>query len=234
MTLQLTLWPLKPQQTLTHTRGIPWPALRVRVLTGWSQGQPGNTPGLPVPITTANENIMSTCEFIFNKDIKGEMLIPKDTDKKLSEFILTGIFEIDARNFFMTSDGKWNFNNPLSTQLKQVKPTCHLLPVLRDKEFSFSAKDYPTILANICSIEKNTNSRKPQIIHSTIIDNPQQTTAIRLTHHLFFVCPILFLKSSLNHTTIQKGKKITFKNWYQWRWFVLSLPLNSAISNISF
>ena len=51
MTLQLTLWPLKPQQTLTCTRGIPWPALRVRVLMGWGQGQPGNTLGLPVPIT---------------------------------------------------------------------------------------------------------------------------------------------------------------------------------------
>ena len=51
MTLWLTLWLLKPQQTLTCTRGIPWPALRVRVLMGWGQGQPGNTPGLPMPIT---------------------------------------------------------------------------------------------------------------------------------------------------------------------------------------
>ena len=50
MTLRLTLWPLKPQQTLTRTCGIPWPTLRVRVLMGWGQGQPGNTPGLPVPI----------------------------------------------------------------------------------------------------------------------------------------------------------------------------------------
>ena len=140
------------------------------------------------------------------------MLIPKDTDEKLSEFILTGIFEIDARNFFMSSDSKWNSNNPLRTQLDQVKPMCHLLSVLRDKEFSFSAKDYPTILANIRSIETNANPCKSQIIHSTIINDPQKTTAIRLTHHLFFVCPILFLKSSLNHTTIQKGKKITFKN----------------------
>ena len=52
MTLRLTLWPLKPQQTLTHTHGIPQPALRVRVLTGWGQSQPGNTPELPVLITT--------------------------------------------------------------------------------------------------------------------------------------------------------------------------------------
>jgi hypothetical protein len=61
------------------------------------------------------DNICSLCEFVYNKDIKGDMLVPKDNDMKAktSEFILSGIFAIDARNFFMTSDGKWNPNDTL-------------------------------------------------------------------------------------------------------------------------
>jgi hypothetical protein len=55
--------------------------------------------------------------------------VPKETQSSLSECIFTGVFQIDARNFFLTSDGKWNANNSLSTQLDQVKPSCHLLPV---------------------------------------------------------------------------------------------------------
>ena len=136
----------------------------------------------------ANENLASQCEFIFNKDIKGEMLVPKDPDKKNSEFILTGILEIDAKNFFMTSDGKWNSNNALGTRLDQVKPSCHLLPVQRDDEFSFSTNDYSTILTNIRSIENLANPRKSRDTHSAIIENPGQTSTIRLTHHLFVVC----------------------------------------------
>ena len=46
--------PVKPQETITRTHRIPWPALRVRVLTGQGQGQLGNTLGLPVPITSVN------------------------------------------------------------------------------------------------------------------------------------------------------------------------------------
>jgi hypothetical protein len=92
----------------------------------------------------ANENLSSQCEFLFNKDIKGEILVSKDTNKKISEFILTGIFEIDAKNFIMTSDGKWNSNNPIG--LHQVKPSCHLLPVRQDHEFSYSINDFPAII----------------------------------------------------------------------------------------
>jgi hypothetical protein len=55
----------------------------------------------------ANDGILNRCEFIFSKDIKGDILIPKG--ERLSEFILTGVFEIDLRTFFMTSDGKWNW-----------------------------------------------------------------------------------------------------------------------------
>ena len=55
-------------------------------------------------------------------------------------------FEIDTKNYFMTSDGKWNSNNPIGTHLHQVKSFCHLLPVRRDDEFSYSANDFPAIM----------------------------------------------------------------------------------------
>jgi hypothetical protein len=63
----------------------------------------------------ANEDIASQCEFIFNRDLKGDVLVPKETQSSLSEYIFAGVFQINAQNFFLTSDGKWNANNPLST-----------------------------------------------------------------------------------------------------------------------
>jgi len=51
MTHEATLILLKPHQTRTHTHEIPWPAPRVRVL-GTGRGHSGDTPGLPVPITS--------------------------------------------------------------------------------------------------------------------------------------------------------------------------------------
>jgi hypothetical protein len=77
----------------------------------------------------ADTNIISQCEFIFNKDIRGNILVPRGSQAPISEFVLSGIFQINPRNFFMTSDGKWNPNNTLRTCLDQVKATCHLLPV---------------------------------------------------------------------------------------------------------
>jgi hypothetical protein len=71
--------------------------------------------------------IESLCEFLFNKDIREEVLVPKDVEGLISEFILSGIFQVDAHKFFMTSNGKWNSNNALSTRFEQVKPCCHLL-----------------------------------------------------------------------------------------------------------
>jgi hypothetical protein len=136
----------------------------------------------------AEENISSQCEFIFNKDIKGEILVPKKKINDISEFILAGVFEIDPRNFFMTSDAKWTQTNPFGTRFQQIKPACYLLPVQHDKEFSFSAEDFPTILANLRTLENMENPRKQHETHSVIVNNPPNSSAIKITHHLFTVC----------------------------------------------
>ena len=135
----------------------------------------------------ADENLSSQCEFVFNRDLKGDMLIPKDNSSSLSEFILSGVFEIDARNFFMTSDGKWNPNNPLNTRFEQVKPSCHLLPVQRNSDFSFSSNDFQKILNNLKAIEGIANPRKSRDHTSVIVGDTVQSSAIKLTHHLFTV-----------------------------------------------
>jgi hypothetical protein len=107
----------------------------------------------------------------------------------MSEFILSGIFQIDARNFFMTSDGKWNSNNTLGTRFEQVKPSCLLHPVQRDAEFIRSLKDFPIIIENLRTIEALGDPRKTRDNISIVVNDPMHSTsAIKLTHHLFVVC----------------------------------------------
>jgi hypothetical protein len=65
----------------------------------------------------ADKHIASQCKFIFNRDLKGDVLVSKKTQSSLSEYFLTGVFQINARKFFLTSDGKWNPNNLLGTCL---------------------------------------------------------------------------------------------------------------------
>jgi hypothetical protein len=140
----------------------------------------------------AKENLVSQGEFVFNKNIRGDVFVPKDKNNNLSEYILTGIFQVEPRDFFFTSDGKWNANNPLGTRFDQVKPSCHLVPIERDEEFSFSKEDYPTIIANIRQIENLANPRKTRDVYSTIVEDHERRIAIKLTHQLFIVhFPIL-------------------------------------------
>ena len=134
------------------------------------------------------DNIASQCEFVFNKTIKGEILLEKTSQK---EFILSGVFEIDARRYFMTSDGKWNVNNSFNTHFRQVKPSCNLISPQRNTDIHFSQNDFPTIIGNIRAIENLANPRKSRDAHSLIIEEPGQPPAIRLTHHLFIVRPLI-------------------------------------------
>jgi hypothetical protein len=135
----------------------------------------------------ADDNIISHCEFVYNKDIRGDILAPKKRDVAISEFVLAGIFEIDARNFFMTSDGKWNSNNPLGTRFEQVKPSCHLLPALRQQDFSQSVACFPGVIANLRAIEALANPRKTRDTYSLISGDSPQSSTIKLSHQLFVV-----------------------------------------------
>ena len=137
----------------------------------------------------ADKAINLQYEFTFNKDFKGDILVPKKADESISEFILSGIFQIDACNFFMTSDGKWNANNMIGTCFEQIKPSCHLLPVQCDPDFAFSLDDFPAIIANLQAIKILGDARKGHDDISVIVgDAIHSTSAIKLTHHLFVIC----------------------------------------------
>ena len=132
----------------------------------------------------ANDNITSHCKFFYNKDLKGEILVPTKSPS-VSEFLLAGVFQINARSFFMTSDGKWNSNNTLGNRFDQVRPSCHLSPVQHDSELAFSIEDYPAIVANIRAIENLPGHHKNREVHSILIEEPGQPPIIKLVHHLF-------------------------------------------------
>ena len=134
-----------------------------------------------------NDNIVDLCTFTYQKDIKGEILVPKNNTNNISELVFAGVYEIDARNYFMTSDGKWNSNNPLGTRFDQVKPSCHLSSVQHNTDLAFSTEDYPSIVANIREIENLPGHHKNREIHSILIEEPGQSPIIKLTHHLFVV-----------------------------------------------
>jgi hypothetical protein len=54
----------------------------------------------------ADTSVGSQCKFIFNKELRRNVLVPKGTEVPFSEYVLSGIFQIDVHNFFMTYDGK--------------------------------------------------------------------------------------------------------------------------------
>ena len=144
----------------------------------------------------ANKNISSLCEFTYNNSLKGDVLVPKNlnANDSLQEFILAGVFQVDGRNFFMTSDGKWNPNNPIGTRFDQAKGICHILPVQRDPEFSIFTNDFPSFISNLRAIEHLMNPKKSSETSSVIIGD---SAGIKLTHHLFVVS--LFKFSSPSH-----------------------------------
>jgi hypothetical protein len=135
----------------------------------------------------ATQNLSSLCEFIYNKDLKGDVLVLKNSNKSSTEFLMMGVFEIDARNFFMTSDGKWNSTNVIGTRFDQVKPSCYLLPVERSSDFSFSSKDFPAITTNLHAIETLAVARKSHDNISVVVNDFTRSSSIKLTHHLFVV-----------------------------------------------
>jgi hypothetical protein len=151
-----------------------------------------------------DENLTSQCEFKYDKNIKGEMLVAKDTK---NEFILCGVFEIDARSYFMTSDGKWNASNTAGTRFDQARATCQLLPTDRDSDLSFSKQDFPTIITNLHAIETLANPKKSRDTFSNVQGESPQTNCLRLTHHLFVVCHPPHSNNSLLLNFFLKNRK---------------------------
>jgi hypothetical protein len=106
-----------------------------------------------------DQDVASKCEFMFDKTSNGSILIRKDPSSQPTEILLAGVFEIDPQDFFFTSDAKYSSSNTLC-RFDQVKPHCRLQPVRRHPTFSFSLKDFPTVVSNIQTIEKLSPNKK--------------------------------------------------------------------------
>jgi hypothetical protein len=134
-----------------------------------------------------DKDILSKCDYFFDKNVNGNVLIRKNNNGHPIELLFAGIFEIDARDFFMTSDAKFNASNT-AIRFDQIKPHCRLLPVRRNSQFAISADDFPTIVSNIHAIEKLVAGRKGPDDVSVVVTSQGTPTSIKLSHHLFKVC----------------------------------------------
>ena len=125
-------------------------------------------------------------------------LVLKNSKAPPSEFVLSGIFQIDPHNFFMASDAKWNPNNSVSTHLDQVRASCLLLPVDHDTDFNFSAQQFPMIIGNLQAIENLANPQHACSTSSFIINN---SNSIKITHRIFIVSTSFNLLHQLHSST---------------------------------
>ena len=156
-----------------------------------------------------DKDIVGKCDSFFDKTVNGNVVIRKG-DESPKELLFAGIFEVDARNFFMTSDAKFN---PSSTPMRfeQIKPHCHLLPVRRCSQFAYSANDFSTVVSNIQAVEKMVSGRKGQDDVSIVVTSHGTPTGIKLSHQLFKVtCLIVYqmgLQLSLIFVFFQEKKE---------------------------
>jgi hypothetical protein len=142
-----------------------------------------------------DKDIAAKTAFFFNKDINGDVLIRKDssTTSHPTELLLAGIFEIDARNFFMSSDAKYNSSSNTLSRFDQIKLQCHLIPV-RHSDFVQSFKVFPSVVTNIQTIEKTATGRRGHDDISILTGSYASPTGIKLVHQLFKVCKLFFVK----------------------------------------
>jgi hypothetical protein len=129
----------------------------------------------------------------------GNQLIVKNNDAIPTEFIMAGVFEIDRRDFFFTSDANYHpeKHRDLDKKFESAKATCRLIPVQRDISYQFSAEHFATAINNLRALEKLAATPKDSTIYSTICNIEGGSHGIKLSHALFQVniSPHLFLST---------------------------------------
>jgi hypothetical protein len=146
-----------------------------------------------------DEHIEKHGKFIFASYNQGNVLILKDSDAEPTEMILRGIFQIDKREFYMTSDAGYKSRNEWG--IEKSKPNCRLVPVIRDPSFNFTIIDFPKMLNNLHALENLIPHGKNQVlsvIHH-LTGEGDFHKSIRISHTLFVVSlAILIMPECLN------------------------------------
>jgi hypothetical protein len=135
-----------------------------------------------------DENIASKADFLLGSP-DGNRLILKTDDPVPSEFLLSGVFEIDKSNFFMTADGGFNIDNAFGSKLVDVKANCRLIPICHNPDFGIFQVRQEIIISNIWEIEKMGMMKGEQVysILQPCNEGGINTYAIKLSHSLFKV-----------------------------------------------
>jgi len=143
-------------------------------------------------IYAASANIGEDAEYFYGGH-RGSSLIFKGTSGEAEEYLLSGIFEVDHRDCYLSLDGSFDPNNALRQALSDVKLNCRLRPVQRDPDFAFSVQDWPLFIKNIKKLEdmaplENGEDRK-NVLH--VIQGTSSTDGgfIKIVHPLFEVSP---------------------------------------------
>ena len=110
----------------------------------------------------------------------------KGTAGNVVEFLISGIFEIDRRNFYMGAEGSYFPNNIFSRNFAATKLTCQLIPVSKDPVYQVSRDDFGTIAANIKAVERVIGQKKGITTMSAVRES-DGVISIRLSHALFAV-----------------------------------------------
>lgn len=107
----------------------------------------------PLTFYGATPNVASHAEF-FMSGLSGDIAIVKNSGQQPCEFLLSGLFEIDCKNFFMGAEGNYLPTNRFSRDLIDAKLTCHLIPVQCHVEFVTAREDFSAIVNNLRALEK--------------------------------------------------------------------------------
>jgi hypothetical protein len=140
-----------------------------------------------------DEHIQKHGKYMFAGYSHGNVLILKDSDADPTEMILRSIFQIDKREFYMTSDAGYKRRNEWG--IEKSKPNCRLVPVIRDPSFNFTIIDFPKMVQNLQTLEKlgpRTNDDVLSVIHE-LRGEGDFHKSIRISHALFVVSLLTFL-----------------------------------------
>lgn len=105
---------------------------------------------------------------------------------------MRGVFEIERRDFYMTSDANFDPRNDFNIKFETVKATCQLEVVNRDSRFGFSVTDYANVIKNIRALENLAPKQKGEIERLSVVTGSTNVASslnctIKLSHGLFTV-----------------------------------------------
>jgi hypothetical protein len=140
------------------------------------------------------------CEF-FVGGMAGNSLVVKGDNETPLKFILSGVFEIDRRDFYFTPDASFDPANNFGATLEKAKASCWLLPVKRNPLYDFSKTHFPTYIANLNNLENKAPAPPQAERQSCIVQTNEGTSAIKLTHALFEVSLVRGIYKLTDHNT---------------------------------